>query len=246
MLNEDLKSKLLYLKYRALLKNWDRYIEASGKPNASFLKLLVQIINDEYAAKKLYEKEGRISRAKIGEYYAIETFPFERQPKINKKRILAIYDSLDFMDKRQNIIWIGPTGSGKTGLATAFLIHALNSGYTGRFIMFHELIDVLYKSLADRSEQQVLKKFSAYDCLLVDEIGYAEIEQAHVKLFFTLMQKRHKKKTTLVTTNLAFPEWDSFLKNPGLTSALIDRLTDSSYVINMKHCITIRNPAEQL
>jgi len=75
---------------------------------------------------------------------------------------------------------------------------------------------------------------------LIDEVGYVEVEPAQVGLFFTLMQKRHKNKPTLLTSNLGFSEWSSFLKNNHLTAALIDRLTENSHVINMKNCKTLR------
>jgi DNA replication protein DnaC len=74
----------------------------------------------------------------------------------------------------------------------------------------------------------------------LDEIGYAEAEPVQVGLFFTLLQKRHKQRSTLITSNLGFSEWASFLKNPHLTAALIDRLTESSHVFNMKECVTLR------
>jgi hypothetical protein len=75
---------------------------------------------------------------------------------------------------------------------------------------------------------------------VIDEVGYVEVEPAQVGLFFTLMQKRHKTKPTLITSNLGFGEWGSFLKNNHLTAALIDRLTENSHVINMKDCKTLR------
>ena len=92
------------------------------------------------------------------------------------------------------------------------------------------------RSVADHSEDRVLKKYLAFDCLLIDEIGYVEVEPVQVGLFFTLMHERHKKKPTLITSNLGFAEWGSFLKNDHLTAALIDRLTENSHVINMKGC----------
>jgi DNA replication protein DnaC len=78
--------------------------------------------------------------------------------------------------------------------------------------------------------------------LLIDEIGYVEVEPVQVGLFFTLMQQRHKKKSTLITSNLGFAEWGSFLKNTHLTAALIDRLTENSHVFNLKGCRTLRDP----
>ena len=146
----------------------------------------------------------------------------------------------------QNIIWIGPTGTGKTGLATAFLIQAINYGYNGRFITFPELIEMLYQSIGDHSEAKVIKTFASYDCLLIDVLGYVEVEPAQVGLFFTLLSKRHKKKTTLITSNLGFSQWTSFLNNPQLTAALIDRLTENSHVINMKECVSLRPKLNQM
>jgi len=135
---------------------------------------------------------------------------------------------------------IGSTGSGKTGLATGFLIEAIQRGHTGRFVTFPDLVAELFRSVADHSEAQVLKRYLAYDCLLIDEIGYVEVEPVQVGLFFTLLHRRHRRKPTLITSNLGFSEWRSFLKNDHLTAALIDRLTENSYVINMKHCLSLR------
>ena len=78
------------------------------------------------------------------------------------------------------------------------------------------------------------------DFLLIDELGYVEVEPSQVGLFFTLMNKRHKKNHTLITSNLGFSQWTSFLKNTQLTAALIDRLTENSHVINMKECVSLR------
>ena len=85
-----------------------------------------------------------------------------------------------------------------------------------------------------------MRKYLAWDPLLIDEIGYIPIEPVQVGLFFELMQRRHKKKTTLITSNLGFSEWGSFLQNDHLTAALIDRLTETSHVFNMKECVGIR------
>ena len=94
--------------------------------------------------------------------------------------------------------------------------------------------------MADHSEATVLRKYLAYDCLLIDEIGYVEVEPIQVGIFFTLLQRRHKKKPTLLTSNLGFSDWGSFLKNPHLTAALVDRLTENSHVFNLKQCVTLR------
>lgn len=239
-MDNEFISMLKYIHLNGLLANWDHYLKLARDKNYSHIRFLKYIIEQEYSIKKENSRKIRLNRAKIQERYVMETFPFKKQPKLNKKKILSIYDSLDYMRENQNIIWIGPTGSGKSGLATAHLIQAINNGYSGRFILFPELIETLYKSRGDHSEGEVIKKFSSYDCLLIDELGYVEIEPIQVGLFFTLMQKRHKSKTTLITSNLGFGQWTSFLKNDQLTAALIDRLTENSFVINMKGCVSLR------
>lgn len=223
-MNEELIEKLKYIRLGGLLENWDHYLSVAREGNYSHARLLEHVIEQEYQIKKENSRRARLLRAKIPEKLVIETFPFDRQPKLNRKKILSIYDAFDYMTKHRNIIFIGSTGIGKTGLATAFLIHAIERGYNGRFITFPDLVEKLYRSIADHTEEKVVKKFAAYDALLIDELGYVEVEPIQVGLFFTLMNKRHKKKTTLITSNLGFSQWTSFLKNQQLTAALVDRL----------------------
>jgi len=245
-MDEQVIEMLKYIRLWGLLANWDRYVEMAREGNFSHVRLLKYIIEEEYKIKKENSRKMRLSRAKIPEKFVMETFPFVRQPNLNKKKILNIYDSFDYMSKNQNVIWIGTTGTGKTGLATAFLIQAINRGCSGRFVLFPELLEMLYQSVADHSQGNMITKFASYDCLLIDELGYAEVEPVQVGLFFTLMNKRHKKKTTLITSNLGFQQWNSFLKNNPLTAALIDRLTENSHVINMKNCVSLRPKLEHM
>jgi DNA replication protein DnaC len=239
-MNEELAGKLKYLRLGGLLAHWDEYLKLAAQKRLSHGRLLTHILEEEYRIKRENARKLRLNRAHIPEPYVMETFPFRKQPKLNKKRILALYDSFEFIKNSQNIIWLGPTGCGKTGLATSFLIHAIAHGFTGRYILFAELIGELYRSVADHSEEKVLKRYLSFDCLLIDEIGYVEVEPVQVGLFFTLMHRRHKRTPALITSNLGFSEWGSFLRNDQLTAALIDRLTENSHVINMKNCISLR------
>jgi len=239
-MNEELQKTLKYLRLWSLLANWDDLLQRARRGKFSHERLLKLVLEEECRNKNDNARTLRRKRARIPELLEIETYPFTRQPKLDRKRIMSLYDSLDYMTKRQNIIWLGPTGCGKTGLATSFLLHAIDAGYRGYFISFAQLVAELYASLADHSEAKVIRKYASYECLVIDEVGYIEVEAAQVGLFFTLMQKRHKSKTTLITSNLGFSEWGSFLKNTHLTAALIDRLTENSHVINMKKCRTLR------
>lgn len=239
-MNDELIRKLKYSRLGGLLANWENIVEMAEQNEFTPYRLLEHVVETEYEVKMENSRRWRLRRAKIPEPYRLETFPFDRQPALNKKKILTLYDAFDYITDRRNIIWIGPTGVGKTGLATAFLNQVIDNGYSGRFVSFPELVESLYQSVADHSEAKVIKTFSSYDCLLIDELGYIEVEPIQVGLFFTLMHKRHKKKSTIITSNLGFGQWNDFLKNDHLTAALIDRLTENSHVINMKKCTSLR------
>ncbi|HVO80982.1 MAG TPA: ATP-binding protein, partial [Terriglobales bacterium] len=219
-MDDELMKTLRYLRLWGLLAHWEEYLTLARQRRFSPVRLLRYVVEEESKIRQENARKLRLARARIPELFRMETFPFERQPKLDKKRVLSLYDAFDYMSQNRNLIWVGPTGSGKTGLATGFLIQAIERGYTGRYVMFAELVAELFRSVADHSEQQILKRYLAYDCLLVDEVGYVEVEPVQVGLFFTLMHKRHRKKPTLITSNLGFGEWRSFLKNDHLTAAL--------------------------
>ena len=240
-MNDDLKEKLRALRLLRLADHWDDDLQAAARQRMSHATLLTHVVEEEYRLKGDRARQQRLQRARLPEPWTIETFPFERQPKLNRKAILALYDTLDFLAKAQNIVWLGRTGCGKTGLASSFLVGAIHRGATGRYVLFADLVAELYQSVALHAQEQVLKKYLRWDLLLIDEIGYVEVEPVQVGLFFTLMQKRHRKKSTLLTSNLGFSEWGSFLKTDHLTAALIDRLTETSHVFNLRECITLRD-----
>jgi DNA replication protein DnaC len=206
----------------------------------SYHRLLTQIVAQEYEHKAEQARLARIHRAKIPELLVMETFPFHQQPRLKRQLVMQLYDSLSFMKQRQDLVFIGPTGCGKTGLATAFLIHAINQGCRGLFIDFHDLLGILYQSRGDHTEKQITKRFSAYELLLIDELGYISCEKEQASMFFDLMRRRHKSATTIITTQLGFDEWGGFLHDPHLTAALLDRITVNCAVFNMKDCISIR------
>jgi DNA replication protein DnaC len=239
-MNDTLAQQLKFLRLPGLLARWDEHLKAAAQSNLSHARLLIRVIEAEYHLKSDQAREQRLKLAKIPEKWVIDTFPFDRQPKLGKKKIMALYDSMAFLRDKQNIIWLGRTGCGKTGLATSFLTQAIHQGARGRYVLFTDLLNELHRSQADRSQHQVIRRYLNYDPLLIDEIGYVQAEPSQVGLFFTLMQKRHKQRSTLITSNLGFSEWASFLKNDHLTAALIDRLTESSHVFNMKECVTLR------
>jgi DNA replication protein DnaC len=244
-MDEELVKTLKCLRLGGLLAHWDEYLALAQRQRFSCVRLLRHVLEEELKLKRDNARRLRLKRADIPELLDMATYPFNRQPKLDRKNMLGLYDGFDYMTKARNIVWMGPTGCGKTGLATGFLIQAINRGHTGCFVSFPNLIQELFASVADHSEAKVLKRYLAYDCLLIDELGYVEVEPVQVGLFFTLLQQRHRRKPTLITTNLGFNDWRSFLKNDHLTAALVDRLTENSHVINMKGCESLRPKLSQ-
>jgi DNA replication protein DnaC len=237
---KTLKETLKTLKLNHLGENISEYLKEAAAKDLSHQQFLKNIFEKEKESLFFKRRLARIQIAKMPNEYVIQTFPFEKQPHLNKKRLLEKFDSLDYIFKKTNMVFIGPTGSGKTGLATSFLVNAINKGYTGRFITFIDLMEELLRSQADRSGKKVIAKFAKFDCLVIDEMGYLEIDKTQVAMFFSLMQLRHKKRSTIITSNIGFEEWSKFLQNDHLSSALIDRLTDGGHVINMRQCESLR------
>lgn len=239
-MDEQMAAKLKALRLWWLRDHWDECVALAGKQRYSAMRLLDHVIEEEYRCRQDRARAFRLKRARIPEPFVMATYPFSRQPKLDRKKVLAIYDSFDYMLKCRNVILVGPTGCGKTGLGTAYLTQAIERGHSGSFVRFSELIAELYASVADHTQAKTLRRYAKFDCLLIDEVGYGDIEPAQAVLFFTLMQRRHRKKTTIITSNLGFRDWRKFLKNDHLTAALIDRLTEQSHVINMRLCISLR------
>ena len=243
-MKQQLLEQLKHLGLTYLIENWKQCIQDANTKKLSPQKLLENIIEQEYQNKQQNALHRRIKNAKIPTHYVMQTFPFDKQPKLARKKIETLYDTFTFIEKAENIIWIGPTGCGKTGLATSFLVQAMHHGYRGRYIHFPTLVTDLQKARADYSHGKIIKSLSRYDILLIDEIGYAQAEANEVGDFFTLIQNRHGHSSTLFSSNLGFSQWNDFLNNKHLTAALLDRLINKSHVINMKKCTSIRDPLD--
>ncbi len=132
---------------------------------------------------------------------------------------------LDFISRRENIVFHGKTGVGKTGLAVGILRQAIIAGYRGRFYNVQDLLDQLYASLADRSTPKLLNALCRYDLLLLDELGYLTLKKEQMNAFFKLMKDRYEAgRSTIITTNLQPEQWYSLLEPKDMVDALLDRL----------------------
>ena len=239
-MDQQILDQLAELELPHLREAWDTVVQDATRSKPSYHRFLSQIIDAEYRARQERLRLARMKRARITESLVMETFPFTRQPKLDRRKILDLYDSLRFMTESQVLLFIGPTGCGKTGLATAFLLHAINNRYRGRFIDFKDLTGLLYQSLADHSDRKLIKHFSTWDCLLIDELGYSPLDKRLAGLLFHLIKMRHRSSCTIITTQLGLSEWPALLGDDHLSAALIDRITENCTVFNMSKCISIR------
>lgn len=229
-----------YLGLDVLAENWQRIIKLATKNKPAYSTFLKDIVKKEYNARVERARLARLKRAKIPEEFVLETFPFSKQPRLDRRIVRELHDSLSFINEKQDLIFIGPTGCGKTGLATSFLVHATNHGCRGLFIDFSLLINRLLQSKGDHTENMLMKKLEAYDVLLIDELGYKSCNREQASLFFDLIRRRHRNNPTIITTQLGFDEWGTFLHDVHLTAAMLDRITVNCAVFNMKDCISIR------
>jgi DNA replication protein DnaC len=174
----------------------------------------------------------RIKQARLPEQWTLESFPFKRQPGVNARQIRA-FAELDFIAKAENIVFVGPTGVGKTGLASGLLLKALQNGHRGIFLRAQDLFDEMYASLADRSSRKLVDRLARVDVLLIDEMGYLNLRPEQTNIFFKLMEERYRKKATIITTNLDYEEWHNFLGNKGLVTALLSRLRHQCHTVKI-------------
>lgn len=239
-MDDSLNKQLHYLGLNVLSETWDAILKETMTKKPSYQSFLQSIVEREYLDKTEKARQARIKRAKIPEILVLETFPFNRQPKLDRKRIRELHDDMSFIRDKQDLVFIGPAGCGKTGLATSFLLQALSKGYRGLFTDFKHLLTRLYQARGERSEDNLVRNLASIDVLLIDELGYVSCDREQASLFFDLMRSRVKKTTTIITTQLGFDEWGTFLHDPHITAALLDRITISCNVFNMKQCISIR------
>jgi DNA replication protein DnaC len=223
-----------------LAQNWTLIVKQANESRPSYHRFLSETLSEEYRNRVERARLARLKKAKIPEMWLMETFPFPKQPRLKRDLVMQLYESLLFVKDSQDLIFIGPTGCGKTGLATSFLVHAINHGYRGLFIDFSDLVNALYRSQGDHSQSRLLKRLASYQVLLIDELGYSSCDKEKASLFFDLLRRRHRRSTSILTSQLGFDEWGSFLQNPHLTAALLDRITVNCAVFNMKDCISIR------
>jgi DNA replication protein DnaC len=223
-MDDDLEQLLENLKLRRIAEILPRELERAAKQATSYSEFLARLLREEYQTQEMRFLEHRIRRARLPERWSLDTYPWAQQPSVSKTAMMQLAQ-LDYIDRAANLVFIGPTGVGKTGLASAILLAALRAGRRGLFIKAQDLFDEMYRSLADRSSRKLLDQLSRIDVLLIDEMGYLNLRPEQSNIFFKLMEERYTaKRPTIITTNLDFDQWYDFLGQKPMVQALLDRI----------------------
>ena len=230
-MTEDLDQLLKTLSLKKIRQILPRELDRATPSKVSYADFLARLFRQEALSRRERSVLYRIGQAKLPERWSLDTFPFDRQPGVHAAQMRQLAE-LDWIGAAKNLVFIGPTGVGKTGLASSLLLKALENGYRGLFLQAQDLFDELYTSLADRSTRTLLDRLSRVDVLLVEEMGYLNLRPEQSNAFFKLMEQRCRRKSTLITTNLPYDDGYGFLGNKQMVAALLDRLRH--------HCQTIQ------
>ena len=231
-MTDDLAQLLKLLRLHRIAEILDDELAAAEKNELGYQELLARLFRAQWHANQENALTWRIRRAGMPEEWTLESFPWKRQPGISRKR-MRDFASLDFMGKAENLVFVGPTGVGKTGLASGLLLKALQNGYRGVFLRAQDLFDEMYASLADRSSRKLVNRLARVDLLVIDEMGYLNLRPEQTNIFFKLMEERYRRRATIITTNLDYDEWHNFLGNPALVEALLSRLRHQCHTIKI-------------
>jgi DNA replication protein DnaC len=229
---ENLKSLLEVLHLRGMAACLDAVLTHAEQEGTAIADVLLELLQAEYRDKQERYLKARIQRAKLPWDWTIDTFPFKQQPGIQKTQIMGLA-KLSFIERCENIIFIGKPGTGKSGIAMGLLRLALLNGYRGRFYNAQDLLNELYTSLADRTTARLLKTIASYDIIVIDELGYLTLNNEQINIFFKLIDMRYRKKPTIITTNLDFEAWYDVFKQKELVDAMLDRFKHACTTIHI-------------
>lgn len=211
----------------------DIYVDLVNKGQKSFSEALEELIAIEQKNNQLRAENACVKTANFPFIKTLDDFDFDFQPSINRKELLEL-NKLNFIDKKENILFVGSSGVGKTHLATAIGIACARARYSTYFISFESLMNQLKKSLAENRLESRMKFFAKYKVLIIDEIGYMPIDKDAANLFFQLIAKRYEKHCTIITTNMTFSKWGEVFGSPTLANAVLDRLLHHSQIFSIK------------
>ena len=209
--------------------------QAYVKDNFSIEEVLYSLLAAEHAIKEQNRYKYRMKNAAFPIIKTLDTFVFDKKslPELKKETVMELA-TCGFIEKRQNVVALGNSGTGKSHLAVALGMEAIAKGYTVKFCRASELVAQLTEAVSEKQLGKVMKKVNACNVLILDELGYLSFDTAGANLLFQIFAARYETKSTIVTSNLEFSKWITFLGNDEhMTAALIGRLIHHSIILNM-------------
>lgn len=221
MSSDLLQQRARTLHLHGLLAHWNEIADATWLPT------LLQWEENEHIRRSL---ERRVKGAQLGQFRTLDQFDWS-WPKRCDRRTIETVLTLEFLQDAANVVLIGPNGVGKTMLAKNIAHQSLIAGHTALFTVAGQLLGDLTASESDAALRRRLRYYSAPDVLVIDEIGYLSYSNRHADLLFELLNRRYEKKSTIITTNKSFTQWQEVFPNAACVVSLVDRLVHRSEII---------------
>jgi len=225
-----LEHYLKQLKLPTVLRDYASVAAVCGKENHSFETFLLRLCERELLERQQRATERRIKQAKFPMLKTIEGFQFDQQPGINEALIRELLTG-EFISRRENVLLIGNSGTGKTHLATAIALAACHDGRKVRFFGVTSLVTQLLEAREDRKLERMLKQLAGQELLVLDELGYVPFAKAGSELLFEIVSRAYEQQSLIVTTNLPFQQWPEVCGSQRLTGAMLDRLTHRVHIV---------------
>ena len=227
-----LTNNLEILKLEKIRQNLDKYIELINNKEKDLVDGLYELTNLEIELMNERAIYGCVRTAAFPFIKSFEDFDFTFQPTINKNEIMD-FKNLRFIENKENIIFVGSPGVGKTHLAISIGIEAAKNRDSTYFINCNELISNLKKAHSENRFMNRLNHYAKYKVLIIDEMGFLPIDSDGANMLFQLINKRYEKHSTIITTNKPFGKWHEIFGDVTLANAILDRLLHHSHIINI-------------
>jgi DNA replication protein DnaC len=225
-----LKHHLKALKLPTVLAECEKVAQRCAAENVDHLGFLLQVIELELIERERKAAERRLKAARFPTPKTLDEFDFAARPSVSKPLLLDLARG-DYLTKRENILFVGPSGTGKTHLATALGMAACAQGKKVRFWRVTELITTLREAEQDRQLLRLRHQLARLDLLILDELGYVPASKAGAELLFDVIASAYERQSVVLTTNLGFEHWTEVLGNERLTGAALDRLTHRASIV---------------
>lgn len=228
----QLKQNLEYLKLNKMNETLDETLDFISKNNLSITEALIKLTQIEIDQKESNMIKSMVKVGAFPHLRELKDFDFDFQPSINRQQIYDL-ETLRFVENKENIVFLGTSGVGKTHLAVSLGITAAKHRNSTYFIKCHDLIQQLRKAYIENRLEDRLRHFTKYKVLIIDELGYLPINKEDAKLFFQLIDRRYEKRSTIITTNIHFSEWDEVFCDAMMANAILDRVLHHAHVITI-------------